>query len=166
VAAQALRRIRTQQPIDDFRDALRTAREIQILSPLHLRHRRHEVRSYLDAVEPLDHALRNCRVLLRRTHSALVDDEPMPADLVAGLRELARATELLAQKLGGPTGAVRKALTEAAATVDEDSLAHSGFSGQVVSAQLRSMAVDLLQATGLRHDEARSLLPTIGRAEG
>jgi uncharacterized membrane protein YgaE (UPF0421/DUF939 family) len=160
LAGLALRRIRTQQPIDDFRDALRTAREIQILSPLHLRHRR-EVRSYLDAVEPLDHALRNCRVLLRRTRSALVDGEPVPADLVTGLRELARATELLAQNLGGPAGAVRNALTEAAATVDDDSLAHCGFSGQVVSAQLRSMAVDLLQATGLRHDEARALLPTI-----
>ena len=164
-AAQALRRIRTQQPIDDFRDALRTAREIQAISPLHRRHR-HVLRSYLDAAAPLDHALRNCRVLLRRTRSALVDDEPAAPDLVTGLRDLARATELLAENLGGPTGAVRKALTEAAATVDSDSLAHSGFSGQVIAAQLRSMAVDLLQATGLRHDEARALLPTIGRQEG
>jgi hypothetical protein len=49
--------------------------------------------------------------------------------------------------------------------VDTDSLSHSGFSGQVVAAQLRSMAVDLLQATGLRHDEARALLPTIGQPE-
>ena len=165
LAAQALRRIRTQEPIDDFRDALRTAREIQILSPLH-RGRRHVLRSYLDAAEPLDHALRNCRVLLRRTRSALVDDEPVPADLVAGLRDLARATELLAENLGGTTSGVREALRDAAAAVDSDSLAHSGFSGQVVAAQLRSVAVDLLQATGLRHDEARALLPTIGQQDG
>jgi uncharacterized membrane protein YgaE (UPF0421/DUF939 family) len=165
-AMQALRRIRTQQPIDDFRDALRTAREIQTISPLHHRRQRDVLRSYLDAAEPLDHALRNCRVLLRRTRSALVDDEPVPAELVTGLRRLAGATELLAANLGGSTSATREALREAAATVDSDSLAHGGFSGQVVAAQLRSMAVDLLQATGLRHDEARALLPTIGRPEG
>jgi uncharacterized membrane protein YgaE (UPF0421/DUF939 family) len=165
LAGQALRRIRTQQPIDDFRDALRTAREILVLSPLH-RRRRHVLRSYLDAVEPLDHALRNCRVLLRRTRSALVDDEPVPADLVDGLRDLAHASELLAENLGGATSAVRAALRDAASTVDADSLAHGGFSGQVIAAQLRSVAVDLLQATGLRHDEARALLPTIGHPDG
>jgi hypothetical protein len=165
LAGQALRRIRTQQPIDDFRDALRTAREILIISPLH-RRRRHVLRSYLDAAEPLDHALRNCRVLLRRTRSALVDDEPVPADLVTGLRALARATDLLAENLGGATAPVREALRDAAATVDSASLAHGGFSGQVVAAQLRSVAVDLLQATGLRHDEARALLPTIGQPDG
>ena len=166
LAAQALRRIRTQEPIDDFRDALRTAREIQIISPLHRGRRRHVLRSYLDAAEPLDHALRNCRVLLRRTRSALVDDEPVPTDLVAGLRDLAHATELLAEHLGGTTSGVREALRDAAAAVDSDSLAHGGFSGQVVAAQLRSVAVDLLQATGLRHDEARALLPTIGQQDG
>src|SRR6201999_3045576 len=59
LATEALRRARTQQPIDDYRDALRTAREILALSPLH-RRQRHLLRSYVDAVEPLDHALRNC----------------------------------------------------------------------------------------------------------
>jgi len=161
LAGQALKRIRTQQPIDDFRDALRTAREILVISPLH-RRQRHQLRSYLDAAEPLDHALRNCRVLLRRTRSALVDDEPVPPSLAAGLRELAAATELLAANLGQPPTATRDALRAAASTVDTDSLAHSGFSAQVVAAQLRSVAVDLLQATGLRHDEARAILPTIG----
>ncbi len=164
LAGQALRRIRTQQPIDDFRDALRTAREVLIISPLH-RRQRHLLRSYLDAAEPLDHALRNCRVLLRRTRSALVDGEPVPPSLAAGLRKLAAATELLAANLGRSTGTTREALRGAARSVDNDSLAHSGFSAQVVAAQLRSVAVDLLQATGLRHDEARANLPTISGPE-
>jgi uncharacterized membrane protein YgaE (UPF0421/DUF939 family) len=164
LAGQALRRIRTQQPIDDFRDALRTAREVLIISPLH-RRQRHLLRSYLDAAEPLDHALRNCRVLLRRTRSALVDGEPVPPSLAAGLRKLAAATELLAANLGRPMGTTRDALRGAARSVDNDSLAHSGFSAQVVAAQLRSVAVDLLQATGLRHDDARANLPTISPPE-
>jgi hypothetical protein len=164
LATEALRRARTQQPIDDYRDALRTAREILALSPLH-RRQRHLLRSYVDAVDPLDHALRNCRVLLRRTRSALMDDEPVPPSLPAGLRRLAAATELLAEHLGRSTAVTREALREAAWLVDSDSLAHSGFSAQVVAAQLRSVVVDLLQATGLRHDEARALLPTIGQHE-
>jgi uncharacterized membrane protein YgaE (UPF0421/DUF939 family) len=164
LAGKALKRLRTQQPIDDFRDALRTAREILAISPLH-RRQRHLVRSYLDAAGPLDHALRNCRVLLRRTRSALLDSEPVPDSLAAGLRELAAATELLAANLERSQSQTRTALHAAASTVDDDSLAHSGFSAQVVAAQLRSVAVDLLQATGLRHDDARALLPTIGRHE-
>ncbi|HEY0453200.1 FUSC family protein [Actinophytocola sp.] len=160
LAARALRRIRTQQPIDDYRNALRTAREIIAISPLH-RRQRHLLRSYVDAAEPLDHALRNCRVLLRRVRSALTDDEPVPPTLPEGLRALAAATQLLADELGDDPTATREALREAASTVDTDSLAHSGFSAQVVAAQLRSVAVDLLQATGLRHDEARAILPPI-----
>ena len=160
IAADALRRVRTQQTIDDYRDALRTAREILAITPLH-RRRRHVLRSYLDSVEPLDHALRNTRVLLRRSRAALVDDEPVPPSLPAGLRELAAATELLAANLGESPAAARETLRAAASTVDSDSLAHSGFSTQVVAAQLRSVAVDLLQATGLRHDDARALLPVI-----
>lgn len=165
LAVHALRRIRTQQPVDEFRDALRSAREVLVLSPLHQR-RRHVLRSYVDAFAPLDHALRNCRVLLRRTRSALVDGEAVPPGIPDGLRKLARATEVLAANFGGPPGATREALREAAANVDTGTLAHTGFSAQVVAAQLRSMAVDLLQATGLRHDEARALLPTISRPEG
>ena len=160
LAGRALRRIRTQQPIDDYRDALRTAREILAISPLH-RRQRHLLRSYLHAAEPLDHALRNCRVLLRRTRSALTDDEPIPASLADGLRKLAAASEVLAGELGATPTAAREALRDAASSIDTDSLAHSGFSAQVVAAQLRSVAVDLLQATGLRHDEARAILPAI-----
>jgi uncharacterized membrane protein YgaE (UPF0421/DUF939 family) len=164
LAADALRRIRTQQPIDDYRDALRTAREILVISPLH-RRQRHLLRSYVDAAEPLDHALRNCRVLLRRTHGALVDDEPGSPGLTAGLRKLAAASEVLAASLEASPADARAALRAAGSTVDTELLSHSGFSTQVVAAQLRSMTVDLLQATGLRHDEARALLPAINHPE-
>ena len=163
LATRSLRRLRSQRFLDDYRDAVRTAREISAVSPLQHRRRR-QLRSYLDATEPLDHALRNLRVLLRRTRSALVDHEPIPPALPAALRQLATATKLLAADLGQdhqPT-ATRTALQRAAATIDTETLTHTGFSAQVVAAQLRSVAVDLLQATGLRHDQARAVLPTIG----
>jgi uncharacterized membrane protein YgaE (UPF0421/DUF939 family) len=161
LAFGALRKIRTQQPIDDYRDALRTAREILAISPLHRRQRR-LLRSYVNAADPLDHALRNCRVLLRRTRSALADGEVVPDAVPAGLRQLAEAAAPLGDRLGQELGDVRDALGAAAAAVDTASLAGGGFSAQVVAAQFRSVAVDLLQATGLRHDEARAVLPPIG----
>jgi uncharacterized membrane protein YgaE (UPF0421/DUF939 family) len=163
LATQTLRRLRGQRFLDDYRDAVRTAWEISAVSPLYHRGRRH-VRSFVDAAEPLDHALRNLRVLLRRTRSALVDGEPIPPALPQALRRLAAATLLLADDLGQDHEpvATRTALRQAAASIDTETLTHTGFSAQVVAAQLRSVAVDLLQATGLRHDQARALLPMIG----
>jgi uncharacterized membrane protein YgaE (UPF0421/DUF939 family) len=161
LAFAALRKIRTQQPIDDYRDSLRTARDILAISPLRLR-QREVLRSYIDAAEPLDHALRNTRVLLRRSRSALADGEPVPEVIPAALRRLAEACGTFADRFGQDPSEVRQALGDAAGSIDAESLAGAGFSAQVVAAQLRSVAVDLLQATGLRHDEARAVLPPIG----
>jgi uncharacterized membrane protein YgaE (UPF0421/DUF939 family) len=163
IAQEALRRARTQRTGDEFRDALRTAREITALSPLH-RRQRHRLRRYLAAAEPLDLALRNSRVLLRRTRSALTDDEPFPPALADGLRGLADAATAFGTVLGDETepAEVREAIGEAAETVTAAAVAHTGFSAQVVTAQLRSVAVDLLQATGLDHEKARGYLPTMG----
>jgi uncharacterized membrane protein YgaE (UPF0421/DUF939 family) len=161
IAQDALRRARTQRTGDEFRDALRTAREISALSPLH-RRQRHRLRRYLAAAEPLDLALRNSRVLLRRTRSALTDDEPFPPALTDGLRALADAAIAFGAVLGDepePTD-IRRAIGAAATTVN--AVAHTGFSAQVVTAQLRSIAVDLLQATGLDHENARGYLPAMG----
>lgn len=160
-AARALRTIRTQRSVDDYRDSLRTAREILAISPLH-RRRRGPLGSYVEALDPLDHALRNCRVLLRRTRSALADGEVVPDALPAGLRRLAEAAAPLGERLGQDPRPVREALAEAAASVDAAAVDGAGFSAKVVAAQLRSVAVDLLQATGLRHDDARARLPPIG----
>lgn len=163
VAQQALRRVRTQRTVDDYRDALRTAREIGAISPIHRRERARVAR-YVAAAEPLDLALRNSRVLLRRTRSALTDDEAFPPTLPVALRRLAAAVTAFAEVLGNaeePTE-VREALREAASTVDADGIEHTGFSARVVTAQLRSIVVDLLQATGLDHERARGFLPPMG----
>ncbi|OLF13195.1 hypothetical protein BLA60_06550 [Actinophytocola xinjiangensis] len=160
VAVRELRRIQSQQAIEEYRDALRTARDILAIAPVHWRQRQ-PLRAYISAAEPLDSALRNVRVLLRRTRSALADDEPVPAAIPAALRQLSAATTSFGDHLWHDRSAVRQAIGEAAASIDADDLAGGGFSAQVVAAQLRSVAVDLLQATGLRHEEARAVLPPI-----
>jgi uncharacterized membrane protein YgaE (UPF0421/DUF939 family) len=162
-AQRALRQARTQQAGDGFRAALATAQEIAAISPLH-RRQRHRIARYARAGETIDLALRNSRVLLRRTRSALADDETFPAALPGALRQLADAAGSFASVLasdGDPTP-VREALRDAARVVDGDDLDHVGFSAQVVTAQLRSIAVDLLQATGLGHEQARGFLPSMG----
>lgn len=161
-AESALTRVRGQQAMDDFRDALQAARETIAVSPFHLR-QRHELDAYLAAVEPLDLAVRNARVLLRRTASALSDDEPIPVELSAGLRQLANVATGFAPVLDSADASApaRVALSRAGSSVSADSLARSGFSAKVVAAQLRSITVDLLRATGLAHAEARSKLPPV-----
>jgi uncharacterized membrane protein YgaE (UPF0421/DUF939 family) len=163
IAQRALRRARAQRAGDDYRDALRAAREIAAISPLH-RRQRHRIARYVRAAEFVDLALRNSRVLLRRTRSALTDDEAFPPDLPQALRHLAEAATTFAGALAGdrdPTD-VRKAIRTAAETLDAGELEDAGFSAQVVTAQLRSIAVDLLQATGLDHEQARGFLPAMG----
>lgn len=163
IAQGALRRARTQRAGDDYRGALRAAREISAISPLR-RRQRHGFARYASAAEPIDLALRNSRVLLRRTRSALTDDESFPSALPATLRQLADAATAFAGVLaddGDPTP-VRAAIRDAARAVDADDLENVGFSARVVTAQLRSIAVDLLQATGLDHGQARGFLPSMG----
>jgi hypothetical protein len=163
VAQEALRRARTQKAGDDYRDALRAAREIAAISPLH-RRQRTMIERYTEATEPVDLALRNSRVLLRRTRAALADDETFPTALPVALRQLADAATALAQVLGadGDLAEVREQVRAAVTVVDADGIEHTGFSATVVTAQFRSVAVDLLQATGLSHEQARGFLPSMG----
>ena len=162
IAQQALRHARTQRTGDDYRAALSAAQEIAAISPLH-RRQRHRIARYATATEPVDRAVRNSRVLLRRTRSALTDDEHFPSVLPRALRQLAGAATDFAAVLeeDGDPDQVREAIREAARIVDAHDLDDVGFSARVVTAQLRSVAVDLLQATGLDHDNARSFLPSM-----
>lgn len=166
VAQRALRRARGQRAGDDYRDALRTAREIAAISPLH-RRQRHRIAEYARATEPIDLALRNSRVLLRRTRSALTDDEVFPPALPGALRRIAGVATAFAGVLAkdGDSAQVRDEISGAARAVDAEELEDVGFSAQVVTAQLRSIAVDLLQATGLDHEQARRLLPPMQHGE-
>lgn len=162
IAQRALRRARTQRAGDEYRDALRNAREIAAISPLR-RRQRDRIARYAAAAEPIDLALRNSRVLLRRTRSALTDDETFPPTLPDALRQLADAVTAFAGALGDvDLDDVREKIRAAATAVGAEGLAHTGFSARVVTAQLRSIAVDLLQATGLDHEKARGFLPSMG----
>lgn len=157
LAAEALEEGRgTQHAIEEFQQALATGKEIATISPLHW-HRRARLARYERAAVPMDHALRNSRVLARRTLAALGESDPPSPALAESLREVSEAALLLHLELaaGREPELARQALTAVAARQRPERL---GFSADVIVAQLRSIVVDLMLATGAAPEEAGAAL--------
>ncbi|GAA4773494.1 aromatic acid exporter family protein [Actinomycetospora chlora] len=152
-AEQVLTRARdTQGRVDALTDAVDAGFEITVIAPLRRRHRGELGR--LRAVVPaVDLALRNARVLARRAHAVVRDGERPDPELVAVLRRLGSDVAELRTELtrGESTDGARSALIDTAGTVP---LHGGGYSADVVTAQIRSMLVDLLVAAGTDRDEA------------
>lgn len=152
----------SQKLVDEFKAALTTGTEIATVAPIRWR-RRGELDRYRVAADPIDRALRNTRVLLRREIAALRDGEPVAEYLPEVMARLAGVVLILRDELAAgaePVGA-RAAAHTAASELTLDRLGAGGFSMRVVVAQLRSIAVDLLQATGMGRDEAADALPPL-----
>jgi uncharacterized membrane protein YgaE (UPF0421/DUF939 family) len=128
-------------------------------SPFRRRHTGH-VRRMAELVEPLDRALRNTRVLVRRVAVASYHREPMPRSYALLCQDLATAAGEMADQLGRGEMAldVRRSLLaigEGTAQVERT----ADLSADVVLAQIRSIIVDLLQITGMDVLEATDALP-------
>lgn len=162
-AEEALASIRRTQPsIDQLRAAVTEGEEVVKVSPLRWRHRV-EVQRYVALVTPLDRAVRNLRVLVRRVLIGLQRHEPGMDRQAALLDDLADALDLLAAELRTgalPVRARGRLLAIGAATARPEVLG-GGLSAQVVLAQLRSTVVDLLQVSGLPLGEAIAAVPEV-----
>ena len=119
---------------------------------------------YAELAERADYAMRNARVVARRAYSALLDGEPEVPDLPDVLAELACAVGPAhgrahpgGRSRAGPRSAVVDVVVHAK-VMSDDAVALLGTSEQVLVAQLRSIALDLLQATGLSRAEARAAM--------
>lgn len=164
--ADALEAARDSQGVfTRFGGTLTAAREIAAISPIRWRDRA-ALRRYAAASAPLDHALGNARVLARRTYAAIYAGEHFPPCLPDGLRRMAHAVRLLQAELEGrrEPDEVRAAALRAAETVRAVPAAETGFSAHVVAAQLRSVAVDLITASGLDATAAADALPPVRRS--
>jgi len=155
-ARAALELARDSQPqIDALRGALRGGHEVTTVAPI-FRRRRRVLGRYSELAERADYAMRNARVLVRRTYSALADDEPAAPALADALGEMAAAVGVLTDQLGreGDRTLAREPVLDVvhhAVALAEDWA--PGPSEAVIAAQLRSIALDLLQATGMTRDE-------------
>ncbi|HWU22022.1 MAG TPA: FUSC family protein [Nocardioides sp.] len=129
------------------------------------RRRRHgpTVRKLAEIVDPLDFALRNTRVLLRRVAVATYRSEPLPPQYADAARGLAAQVDVVAAELaaghtveGAREGLIRfgESTSLLPRTVE--------LSGEVVLAQLRSITADLLACAGLDPVEATEAIPPLG----
>ena len=188
-AFEALERARATQPaIDRWRDAVRAGEEVSRLSPLR-RHARTEIAAHRRGLAPVDRAVRNIRVALRRAVAAAEDEQAygaasaQPADATstspltldgAGSHRLPAAVADILDELGGVfftlPGAFRDgdgegarrtaaALTALTERLRPDALEMPTMNATVIVAQVRSAVVDLLQVPGVPEQEARGLLP-------
>ena len=165
LAEAALRRARaTDSALADLRSAAADGLAIVRGSPFRRRHRAHLERVARTA-EPVDHAVRNARVLARRVLAATRYGDLVPPTYLALLDDLADVVGRLADTLTnqGAVADLRPEL-ERIATASGDAAAGSvgtyvSMSSTVVLAQLRSIIVDLLELTGLHPEEALRLVP-------
>lgn len=153
---------KSQGSVEEFRTALDAGQEIARFAPMRW-HRRKELDRYASAATPIDRALRNTRVLARRALAALRDGEPVPRPLPRLLEELAGAVTLLRDELANGTEPLqaREAARAVARKTTTELLGTGDFSMQVVVLQVRSITIDLLQATGLNRPEATAALPPL-----
>jgi uncharacterized membrane protein YgaE (UPF0421/DUF939 family) len=160
LASATLSRARASEAmLDDLRRASAEGIAVVRLSPFRRRHLP-GVQAIADLLEPLDRAIRNLRVLVRRAAIATWRGEPVPTAYLTLLTALADVTDDIAAELGErrlPTHARAGLfqLAELSAVIDPS----SGLSGEVMRAQIRSIVVDLLMLTGMPADEARDSVP-------
>ena len=157
-AHEALELARTAE-IEDYTQALVTAREsIRLTQP-----RRRDLPQlivYEEAVEQVDYAIRNVRVLARATETAAARGVPGEPELVDAIRRLAAAVRALGEHLDDPaadSGAralARQAALDATAVLDR----RTDLAANVIVGQVRATAADLLRGTGLDTQEMRTAL--------
>jgi uncharacterized membrane protein YgaE (UPF0421/DUF939 family) len=148
-----------------FQQALPAGRESATLAPLRWT-KKEALAHYVEAADDIVRVMRNARVLTRRTVTLLGDREPVPETLPAAVKILAEAVHQLRRELA--SGArPDKASDLAVRAVHDAAAAYQaglGFSGNVVVAQVRTIATDLLRTAGLSHDEANRLVRRAGGA--
>lgn len=160
LATASLTRARnTERALDELRGLSAEGIAVVRLSPFRRRHLP-GVQAIADLVEPLDRAIRNVRVLVRRASVALWEEEQVPPAYVDLISSLAEVTGEIADRLGERQLAIgsRDALT-AIARASSLVAPHPGLSAEVIRAQVRSAVVDLLMLTGLTYAEARARVP-------
>ncbi|BDZ58252.1 FUSC family protein [Barrientosiimonas endolithica] len=163
-ADDALARARASEGhLADLREAVDEGIAVTRQSPFRRRHNASVV-AIADLTEPLDRAIRNIRVLVRRVSVAVLEGEPIPPAYLTAVDDLAQVMDQMADELSErrvPQN-VRPALLLLADDTATRSIAGTGrtsLSGEVIRAQLRSIVVDLLMLTGWSYEKVRAEVP-------
>ncbi len=132
------------------------------MSPAHRRHRDELALIGRNAVL-VDRAMRNTRVLARRSLATVEVDRHDTTPVATQVEATARAVDELAAALG--TGRdperARTELLEVARVLDPFALAPDDWQVQSLVLLVRSLVVDLLESAGVSPRDARDCLPEI-----
>ncbi len=137
-------------------EATAAARMAPLLSGVH----KEDLAEIRDLVGPLDLAVRNLRVLVRRAEAAVVEKEFVPDTYTDMVADLAQAAATIREHLldHSPLAGAREDLVTLARR-STWSHPRAGLSAEVVRAQVRSAVVDLLVLSGVPVAEARRRVP-------
>ncbi len=166
-ADRAMLVLRDARSTDDLVSELRAAADeglsVVRSSPFRRRHRG-RVRAMAELVEPLDFALRNTRVLVRRVAVACYRREHIPPAYASLLDDLAEATDAIAAELseGRAATAVRARLVALGRATSEAGRSRE-LSAEVVLAQVRSLIADLLAVSGMDPLTATDQIPPLAQ---
>ncbi|RZU74394.1 uncharacterized membrane protein YgaE (UPF0421/DUF939 family) [Micromonospora kangleipakensis] len=159
-AMRALDQLSGMEPdLARMHEALDGAEEVTTIAPARWR-RRIDVEHYRRGIQHIDRVSVHCRALARWAATTLQHDEPVPEELPGAVDRFAEAIHLLRQegRAGGPFDQTRNAVMDAARLAGQ--AAHKGtkpFSDAIVI-QLRTMASDLLRATGYEPETANRMV--------
>ncbi|MGH1565476.1 FUSC family protein [Mumia sp. DW29H23] len=146
----ALQQVRGLQPaIDNLATTVSAADEIVRYSPLRWRQRSH-VERYVVAIRDVDNAIRDTRVLARRAHTMLRRGEHSFTGMPEAVRLLQEAVGTFADDIAEEDAydEARQRLIEAAKLATAALPEAATINDAAIVAQVRSIASDLLYATG------------------
>lgn len=160
VADEALERARGMQGSIDSLDATaRNVSEIARMSPMRWRQREH-LALYVGAVRDFDNAIRDSRVLARRASAMLRHGETGPEALEQSVEALAEAVDVIADDLStlDDFAGAREQLVEAARVAVVALPDTMTLNTAAITAQVRSIAADLMFVCGASRDEIDTAL--------
>ena len=145
--------------IAELRAASQEGLSVVSSSPFRRRHGKHQ-RQLAELVEPLDVALRNTRVVVRRVAVASYRGEPVPVSYGTLMRDLATLSERVADELVADRMATAVIEDLVALGLATAAVEHSdNLSAEVILAQVRSIIADLLAICGMDPLEATDVIP-------
>lgn len=149
--------------IRELQDAADEGLSVVASSPFRVRHRG-SLRRMAELVEPMDLALRNTRVLVRRVAVAAYRGQPVPPAYGRLCADLAAAAEQVAEELEADrmATAAQPALVAVGAGTAEVERSDD-LSAEVILAQVRSIVADMLRVTGMGLTESTDALPPFPR---
>lgn len=160
MADRALRAARAAQPeVESMKETATSVTEVARLSPVRW-HRRGLVQTYVATVTDLDNAIRDVRVLARRSSTLLRHGDPVPAKMDEAVDQLSTAMAMFASDLSEHEAfdQTRSHLLSAARTATSAVSGRATINSAAVAAQVRALAADLLMAMGSSQTQIDRLL--------